>query len=399
MAITERYVTADAAGGGDGSSGSPWTLTEAIANAAAGDRVNIKKGTYTRTANTAFAADGTTAAPIIWRGYKTSIGDLDIDGASGTGYQRTSGNGPLIDDDFPVVSCNSTYYISFFNANYNVIQCVKMTGDINGVFVYTGVTNSILSCVLENASTGASAVVLQMGNTNCSVVNSDITHTGASGGSNIIELAGYGSLVYGCRVKENGSGGGDGIKVTANLFNVAVENNVVISPNGIGINISGTTTTTYLTRVHGNTIYDAAGTGIYGTNHSGSAWCTYLDNHVTDCGAYAFESPYKGTAEVGGLFAYNRTRDNSSGVIDGFGDIESALFNHVTTDSSLTPAWSEDYVDAASSDFNLISGAPGRGVSSMPYRDIGAVQHADPTGGGGGGFIQAGSGRFGVQES
>jgi hypothetical protein len=37
-------------------------------------------------------------------------------------------------------------------------------------------------------------------------------------------------------------------------------------------------------------------------------------------------------------------------------------------------------------------------TTSDSRRDIGAVQHADPAGGGGG-FIQAGSGRFGVQES
>jgi hypothetical protein len=42
MAITERYVTAAAAGGGDGSEGSPWTLAEALANVAKNERLNIK---------------------------------------------------------------------------------------------------------------------------------------------------------------------------------------------------------------------------------------------------------------------------------------------------------------------------------------------------------------------
>lgn len=41
-----KLVTSDAAGGGDGSEGSPWTLLEACTNAVAGDVVGIKAGVY-----------------------------------------------------------------------------------------------------------------------------------------------------------------------------------------------------------------------------------------------------------------------------------------------------------------------------------------------------------------
>ncbi len=78
MAWTEKYVSALASGGGDGSSGNPWTLAEGITNEAAGMRLNVLAGTYANTSTTrTFAGAGITTAPIWWRGYKTTIGDQD----------------------------------------------------------------------------------------------------------------------------------------------------------------------------------------------------------------------------------------------------------------------------------------------------------------------------------
>ncbi len=89
MAFAERYVTAAAGGGGDGSSGDPWTLAEAGAAAVAGDRVNIAADTYVLAASFSPSNDGTNALPIVWRGFTTTPGDadapvvmFDIDGLS-----------------------------------------------------------------------------------------------------------------------------------------------------------------------------------------------------------------------------------------------------------------------------------------------------------------------------
>lgn len=86
MAFVERYVRADAAGGGDGTTDTnsggtgAWTLAEAVAAVAAGQRVNVKAGTYAlTTATLAFATAGTAIAPIWWRGFNAVIGDLDSD--------------------------------------------------------------------------------------------------------------------------------------------------------------------------------------------------------------------------------------------------------------------------------------------------------------------------------
>lgn len=76
MAITEKYVTVAGGGLHDGSSeANAWTFTEALANAVAGDRVNVKLGTHTCT--TASTVNGTYTDPIYVRGYVSTIGDLD----------------------------------------------------------------------------------------------------------------------------------------------------------------------------------------------------------------------------------------------------------------------------------------------------------------------------------
>ena len=65
------YVTADAAGGGTGSAGSPWTLAEAAAaTKAALDTVWVKAGTYGRSATLTF-----TGSQVRWRCYSTTEGD------------------------------------------------------------------------------------------------------------------------------------------------------------------------------------------------------------------------------------------------------------------------------------------------------------------------------------
>lgn len=84
MAFSEKYCRDDAAGGGDGTTNTnsgangAWTLAEAITNATAGDRVNIRAGTYANTTTARnFNGAGTTTAPLWWRGFTSAAGDLD----------------------------------------------------------------------------------------------------------------------------------------------------------------------------------------------------------------------------------------------------------------------------------------------------------------------------------
>ena len=68
----DRYVAADASGGNNGETPSaPWTLAEAISNKSDHQRVNIKRGAYTRANSTVNESN------YWWRGYQYTPGDLD----------------------------------------------------------------------------------------------------------------------------------------------------------------------------------------------------------------------------------------------------------------------------------------------------------------------------------
>jgi hypothetical protein len=78
MAYTERYVTTSATGFGGGTSeGDSWTLDQAYANQAAGTRINVKAGSYILVSTLTANISGTITDPIVWRGYKTTPGDMD----------------------------------------------------------------------------------------------------------------------------------------------------------------------------------------------------------------------------------------------------------------------------------------------------------------------------------
>lgn len=73
--MSTLYVSATAGGGGAGTEGDPYTLSEALTNVAAGDLVYLKAGTYARAAATVFAVTGVLGSDIVWEAYDTTPGD------------------------------------------------------------------------------------------------------------------------------------------------------------------------------------------------------------------------------------------------------------------------------------------------------------------------------------
>lgn len=155
MAWTERYVRADAAGGGDGTTDTnsgangAWTIAEAITNAAAGMRINIKAGTYSSSTLHTFSAAGTTASPIWWRGFNSTIGDLD---------------GVADSTNFPYFSFTSNGYFHASGANnwFENIRISSSTATANRGTLYIGAASQFFyNCkiVYTGSTSNCKAVV------------------------------------------------------------------------------------------------------------------------------------------------------------------------------------------------------------------------------------------------
>lgn len=376
MAWTERYMDAAADAGGDGTTNATtgancaWNnLTDAAAGVASGQRVNVKAGTYAHTTTTVtLATAGTTSAPIWWRGYKTTIGDLD-DGTAA----RVAGT------DLPAITFSTGQLV--LSAGYQIFSGLDITSacvTAGGAVSITG-GNIVFYCSrIENTANHANASAVKTATTGAvSFIACRLkAYKGASAAAVI--APNVGTLLFGCHV----IGGTSGISGTNN----PVAHFCVIE----GFNTSGMVSpdTGYSATSFQNTIYsngatygirfiNPPATGIAGhivntiiggvTNgiHSGSATSAIRMFNVQ---FYSCTNNLVNVAEIGTYDA----------------DLGKLLRLSVTA--------SDPWVAKASNDFTLASGAaaksagfPGifEGQTAMHgYPDIGAVRHIDPSAGG-----------------
>lgn len=349
MAFTERYVTATASGGGDGSSGNPWTLAESFANYAAGDRINIKAGTYTTTSTFNTPTSGTATSPVVWRGYKTTIGDMDNTPTS----QRVSGTDipKITGTNYFVLNTNYTGYFTFQNISFEfdisgtiiyannctlmtLVRCRLINSNSSGICTYSRYSAlRIYDCYLHNSSTtNFTHRTESLGGSSVQIFNTVI-----SGGS--IGMSGTASSCIGCIFKNQTSAAID----TSNYS------------SGI---------------ISKSTFYNSGGDFI--RNGSGQSG-TYVTDCVFDtCSGYALNLANSNYVLIGcGFFdsSFGSGRINQS---DGNED------NNLTLTSS-------PFVDAAGGDLTIkkTSLAYQRNFffenDQTSYADIGAIQHANPS--------------------
>lgn len=369
MAWTERYVRSDAAGGGDGTTNTnsgangAWTLAEAITNVAAGHRVNVRAGTYANTTtNRTFATAGTTTAPIWWRGFNTSIGDIDSDNSLTK----------------PAITFTTGRFIA--NAQHQYFSNLDISGAAvtasSGQLVVGAATAGTVwfdRCRIENTAAnanGAAFYVSGAGNgaiITRSRIKATTTATSASYCSRYLRIVGClvdggdtgiladtSSSVFSCVGTIVKGAGAHGIRCNG-VVNFYIANCTVYSSGTDGIRISGIPT--LHCTIHGCILSNNGG---YGINNS-----TGTDTNFT-------------------TRMFNSFYSNTSGPENGFGDSPS-IGSQTETSSPFTAAGSDDF-SLATGALAISNSWPGdfETLSSLiSYLDCGAVQKA-PGGGGGG---------------
>jgi hypothetical protein len=351
MAWAEKYVTADS-DGGDGSSGNPWTLAEAIAGVAAGDRVNIKAGTYANTTTTlTFATAGTATAPIWWRGYKDTIGDMDAapttNRTPGTDIPlwtfttgQVSSTGSMQWFSNIAVSCTSATNNRAWNSGtatqIRIHRCrIENQGTASGCEAILTYADWVISSCWLKATTSADRCV-SMGNARNALIGCVV-----EGGKDGVTTNGN-TVVYGC-VFDNQ----DDDCIVAGADQNTIIGNTFYSPGGHGINSAATPARPLI--IANNLFYDV--------NQSGKSAIYYA-----------------GATAVNVHWRVNNSFYNCAAEETGLGD---------TVDFDGQTETSAPLTNAASDDFSLVTGAlskesgfPGlfEGLTCKSYIDIGAVQ-------------------------
>lgn len=376
MTYTERYVRADAAGGGDGTTDTnsggtgAFTLTEAITNAASnnGIRFNIKSGTYTLAANLDFPA-AVGESPNIWQGFNSTPGDLFSAGRSAT-------TGELVTTNFPLIDGGASYSVASIGTSNGLINLNITQSGNRATVTSSGSSTSvfILRCKISNtASTGTSARVFTFGaSSTIGIVDNDL-------------VCSTNSAAFVAAIN-------NGIVAYNRVWNTTG------SPNATfyGIGLSGTSTTAI-----GNVVYNC-GRGVVCSSQSNvinnsissvtdgllltSVPVLVLGNVFNAVSGYLFT----GTNAGNPILFKNASTTPTSGRLD------TANIGSVIEEIEGIALTGNPFVDSANGDFRLndTSGAGRACKKLLPFwgslADLGAVQSLN----GGIGFLKSMAGGF-----
>lgn len=373
MAWTDKYVSVAGGGAHDGTSeANAWTLAEAIAAPyAAGQRINVKAGTYANTTTSiTFGVAGTTTAPIWWRGYKTTIGDLD-DGVTVARSLQDGVNLPLITFTTGQVIVSGKYHI-FSNLDITS-QCTTSFGAVN-VSAAAPSGNQFYLCRIENTAANTAARSISIQGASAALIRCRLKTTNTA--THNVYLGAV-SVMAGCYVI-----GGDSSVYAASyvtLHKCVIES---FGTNGVKCDAAANNQT-----ILDCTIYAAATNAINISAIPTNGRVTIVNSILGGC-----TNGINAASATSGVFGY---RNHFYGCTNNLVNIQevSAYTDDLGVLQALMDDDNDPFVAKGSGDFSLASGAidksagfPGifEGQTAMVgYPDIGAVRHIDPTAGGG----------------
>lgn len=360
MAWVERYVRADADGAGDGTTDAnsgatgSWTLDQAIAGCAAGQRVNVKNGSYSYAAVKTFAIDGTASNPIWWRGFNTAIGDLDS---------------AIVSTNFPqwFLTGAANYWNLVGTSNWfsNINWKSEITTAARGTVTVGDIDQRIWNCRMEGtaADVDCTAVTVNTAGDNVIVRNCYLKATSSAPCFNAPSSAIV--TIADCVT----DGGLQGILI-GTAGSIAI-NNIVNNPAGAGIKITAS-----LGLVIGNSVYSAGADGI---EFSVASSALIMNNIITDSVGYGINNSAGTSANM--RLINNLYFNNTSGTINN-------IFESYETGNQSDAA--SPFTNAGGNDFSILStslakanGFPGAFLDATQtgYMDIGAVQRKESGGG------------------
>jgi hypothetical protein len=362
-AWTERYVDDAAAGGGDGSTAATsggsgaWTFAEAVAIAhAAGIRINIKTQAdteydLTTTDLTVAANSADSAGAVWWRGYNTTIGDIDSNNSLAKPLIKFTTGHLDIAADFNLFS-----NLSFEGASTTVTE---------GVVEVTAPDCRLWRCRFNGTAADADCVGLTFTSTgDRSICSQSYFVTNAAADCARIEDDAF---LVGCYLKN----GLNGVLVSGGPC--AIIGNVFESQAGDAVRVNAQVGA----MVYGNTMHASGSDSVELVAATNSAYM--INNVFSDATVYAVNS----SAGASSVATLQNNSYYSSGTADLNNVYESQQIGNVTETGS-------PFVNAGASNFAIADGAlsisagfPGtlENSSLIGYPDLGALQREPSSGG------------------
>ena len=330
--MAHKYVTHNAGGGGDGTSGDPWTIVEAVANATAGDYVWIKNtGTYNLAAALTIAGTGSVAdnTHIRFIGYHTTmsestlVSDMDygqanyggaINPSASNAWVTFDGNAAEINLLYTSASKHNIHFRNIHFLNTAAFTVMSHVGSVNGW--------SFINCKFTTGyrvynQTSVYMFGLLLLDCYISSVSAAFSGGTASGlaviGCNIIQgsggiLCGTGSCIIGNII----SGGSRCVECLGIPF--IVMNNVFYNYTDVGVRTNVATGVL----IEFNNIYIPAAVDDYAVNTiSAKGSCTFTDFSYAYCAAGNFTvNPFNDSTNAIDIKGVNSVKDTNPQLVN-----------------------------------------------------------------------------------